>query len=172
MHGQELKSKTCYRPQWISFVGIKKLMSLFTVAVRLAGVKDIDYAGRVEVFYEGRWGKICRNEWDIDDAKVVCKQLGFKSALAEFIKVDTKDENVSIAMSNVACTGQEYVLASCKRLDREHKCVDNIGAQALCEPSKLKSGTVENVRLVILCCGAYITLQGLLEFHGFKPTED
>ena len=147
-------------------------MSLFTVAVRLAGVKDIDYAGRVEVFYEGRWGKICRNEWDIDDAKVVCKQLGFKSALAEFIKVDTKDENVSIAMSNVACTGQESVLASCKRLDREHKCVDNIGAQALCEPSKLKSGTVENVRLAILCCGANITLQGLLEFHGFKPRED
>ncbi|XP_067025673.1 inactive tyrosine-protein kinase 7-like [Acropora muricata] len=109
-------------------------MSLFTVAVRLAGVKDIDYAGRVEVFYEGRWSKICRNEWDIDDAKVVCKQLGFKSALAEFIKVDTKEENVSIAMSNVACTGQESVLASCKRLDREHKCVDDIGAQALCEP--------------------------------------
>ena len=86
--------------------------------------------------------------------------------------MDTKDENVSIVMSNVACTGQESVLASCKRLDREHKCVDNIGAQALCEPRKLKSGTVENVRLVILCCGAYITLQGLLESHGFKPRED
>ena len=147
-------------------------MSLFTVAVRLAGVKNIDYAGGVEVFYEGRWGKICRNEWGIDDVKVVCKQLGFKSALAEFIGVDTKDENVSIAMSNVACTGQESVLGSCKRLDREHKCADNIGAHALCEPSKLKSGTVENVRHVILCCGAYITLQGLLEFHGFKPRED
>ena len=120
------------------------LMSLLTVAVRLAGVKDIAYAGRVEVFYEGKWGKICRNEWDIDDVTVVCKQLGFKSALAEFIRMETKDENVSIAMSNVACTGQESVLASCKRLDREHKCVDNIGAQALCEPSKLKSATVKN----------------------------
>ena len=119
-------------------------MSLFKVPVRLAGVKDIDYAGRVEVFYEGKWGKICRNEWDIDDVKVVCKQLGFKSALAEFIRKDTKDENVSIAMSNVACTGQESVLASCKRLDREHKCVDDIGAQALCEPSKLKSATFKN----------------------------
>ena len=146
------------------------LMPLLTVAVRLAGVKDIAYAGRVEVFYGGKWGKICRNEWNIKNAKVVCKQLGFKSALAEFITVDTKDENVSIAMSNVACTGQESVLASCKRLDQKHKCVDNIGAQALCEPSKLKSATVENVCLVIFCCGAYITLQGL--FHGFKLRED
>ena len=114
------------------------LMPLFTVAVRLAGIKDIDYAGRVEVFYGGKWGKICRNEWNINNVKVVCKQLGFKSALAEFIRVDTKDEKVSIAMSNVACTGQESVLASCKLLDQEHECVDNIGAQALCEPSKLK----------------------------------
>ena len=145
-------------------------MPLFTVAVRLAGIKDIDYAGRVEVFYGGKWGKICRNEWNINNVKVVCKQLGFKSALAEFIRVDTKDERVSIAMSNVACTGQESVLASCKLLDQEHECVDNIGAQALCEPSKLKSSTVENVCLVIFNCGAYITLRGL--FHGFKLRED
>ena len=145
-------------------------MPLLTVAVRLAGVKDIAYAGRVEVFYGGKWGKICRNEWNIKNAKVVCKQLGFKSALAEFIGMDTKDENVSIAMSNVACTGKESVLASCKRLDQKHECVDNIGAQALCEPSKLKSDTIDNVCLVIFCCGAYTRLQGL--FHGFKLRED
>ena len=145
-------------------------MSVFTVAVRLAGVKDIDYAGRVEVFYEGKWGKICRNEWDINDVKVVCKQLGFKSALAEFIGMNTKDENISVAMSNVGCTGQESVLASCKRFDGVHKCVDNKGAQALCEPSKLKSANVdhENVRYVILRCGAYITLQGLLVFMAMN----
>ena len=112
-------------------------VSFFTVPVRLAGVDGINYAGRVEVFYEGKWGKICRNKWDINDVKVVCRQLGFQSALAEFIGMDTKDENISVAMSNVACTGQEPVLASCKRLDGKHNCVNNIGAQALCEPSKL-----------------------------------
>ena len=114
----------------------------FTVPVRLAGVNDIDYAGRVEVFYQGKWGKICRNEWDIDDVKVVCRQLGFQSAVAEFIGMDTKDENISVAMSDVACTGQESVLASCKRRDGNHRCRDNIGVQALCEPSKWKSGNV------------------------------
>ena len=114
-------------------------VSFFTVPVRLSGVNGINYAGRVEVFYQGKWGKICRNEWDINDVKVVCRQLGFQSALAEFIGMDTKDENISVAMSNVACKGQESVLASCKRLDGEHiECVDNIGAQALCEPSKWK----------------------------------
>ncbi|XP_044182087.1 leucine-rich repeats and immunoglobulin-like domains protein 3 [Acropora millepora] len=37
-------------------------------------------------------------------------------------------------MSDVACTGQESVLASCKRREGNHWCVDDIGAQALCEP--------------------------------------
>ena len=115
----------------------------FTVPVRLAGVNDINYAGRVEVFYQGKWGKICRNEWDINDVKVVCRQLGFQSALAEFIGMDTKDETISVVMSDVECTGQESVLASCKRLDGKHdKCVDNIGAQALCVPSKWKLNNV------------------------------
>ena len=115
------------------------LISFFTVPVRLVGVNDINSAGRVEVFYQGKWGKICRDEWGIDDVKVDCRQLGFQSAVAEFIGMDTKDENISVAMSNVACTGQESALASCKRLDgKDVECVDNIGAQALCQPSKWK----------------------------------
>ena len=110
--------------------------------MRLVGVKGINYAGRVEVLYQGKWGKICRNDWDITDVKVVCRQLGFQSALAEFIGVSTRDDAISVVMSNVACTGQESVLASCNRVDGEHNCMDYIGAQALCEPSKWKSANV------------------------------
>ena len=117
-------------------------VSLFTVPVRLAGVDGVNYAGRVEVFYEGKWGKICRNEWDINDVKVVCRQLGFQSAIAEFLRMDTKDENISFAMSHVACTGQESGLASCRRRDGANRCSNKIGAQALCEPSKWKSANV------------------------------
>ena len=117
-------------------------VSLFTVPVRLAGVDGVNYAGRVEVFYQRKWNKICRTEWDINDVKVVCRQLGFKSAIAEFLRMDTKDETISFAMSHVACTGQESVLASCMRQDGENWCSNKIGAQALCEPSKWKSANV------------------------------
>ena len=96
----------------------------------------------MEVFYQRKWGKICRDKWDINNAKVVCRQLGFQSALVEFIEMDTTDHTISVAMSDVACTGQESVLAFCKRRDGNHQCVDNIGAQALCEPSKSKSANV------------------------------
>ena len=72
--------------------------SLITVPVRLAGVEGVNHAGRVEVFYQGKWGKICRNNWDINDVKVVCRQLGFPSALAELISVNTRNDTISVVM--------------------------------------------------------------------------
>ena len=46
--------------------------------IRLTGAdKSSPWEGRVEVNVHGEWGTICNKEWDLIDAKVLCRELGY-----------------------------------------------------------------------------------------------
>ena len=38
--------------------------------------------GRVEVFYDDNWGTVCDDGWGMEDADVLCKELGYPGALS------------------------------------------------------------------------------------------
>ena len=52
-----------------------------TGAVRLVG-SAFTTQGTVEVCYENIWGSVCSTSWDVYEASVVCKQLGYNGKVA------------------------------------------------------------------------------------------
>eukprot|EP00731_Ephydatia_muelleri_P001646 Em0001g1646a len=69
--------------------------------------------GRVEVQYNGVWGTVCGDSWDINDATVACRQLGYYGAVRAFTNARFGQGTGTIWMSDVACTGSESSLGKC-----------------------------------------------------------
>ena len=47
-------------------------------------------AGRVEVFYSGRWGTVCSNGFDLTDARVLCQMLTGSSTVLRYGTVESE----------------------------------------------------------------------------------
>ena len=94
---------------------------ILEIQVRLQGPESNEGVGRVEVFYQGEWGTICddkwddnhENRWDINDANVVCRQLGFSGAKAIVPSWKVPDGSGKVWLGKVACRGSEKSIARC-----------------------------------------------------------
>lgn len=89
--------------------------------------------GRVEIYYNGEWGTICDDAWDIDDAKVVCRQLGFQVALQAYRGATHGQGTGPIWIDDVACSGSESHLYDCRHRGwGNHDCTHSRDVSVKC----------------------------------------
>ncbi|NXQ31287.1 C163A protein, partial [Alaudala cheleensis] len=85
-----------------------------SLELRLAG-GDSPCAGRVEVKLRGQWGSVRDDNWDMEDAEVVCQHLGCGSASGAYTALDrfgVGEGPVSLVL--VDCSGHESTFWDCE----------------------------------------------------------
>ena len=70
-------------------------------------------AGRVEVNHNGVWGTVCDDIWDLQDAMVVCRQLGYGTAVSALRLAAFGRGSGQIWYDDVRCSGLEANLTQC-----------------------------------------------------------
>lgn len=80
--------------------------------MRLVGGDSV-CSGRVEILYNDQWGTVCDDNWDINDAEVVCREMKCGSAV-EVKKGAFFGSGVGkIWLDRVRCSGTEGSLFNC-----------------------------------------------------------
>ncbi|NWI11666.1 C163A protein, partial [Crypturellus soui] len=70
-------------------------------------------AGRVEVYVQGAWSRVCEDNWDLWDAAVVCRQLGCGMALAVPRSAHYGQGSGPVWLGTGGCMGTEATLWHC-----------------------------------------------------------
>ncbi|XP_064608929.1 scavenger receptor cysteine-rich type 1 protein M160-like isoform X2 [Liolophura sinensis] len=93
-------------------VSCKSLEEL-DVPIRLAGGAD-NTTGRLELFYDGQWGTVCRYYFSAKSAEVACRQLGLPYTDATLINSFGDPATSPIWLNYLKCKGGESHIIQCR----------------------------------------------------------
>ena len=115
-------------------------ISVGTCSTQLRLVNGGDrYAGRVEVLRNGVWQTVCDDSWDMFEADVVCRQLGYGRARSAVSITDSDfgeggSQQLELSWS---CSGTERCLEACRRfaVSDSTRCSSSQNAGVICSLS-------------------------------------
>lgn len=123
-------------------MALPPLLWMWLLVAGTQGVRDGDMRlangdapneGRVEIFYGGRWGTVCDNLWDLVDAGVVCRALGFENATEALGRAAFGPGTGPVMLDEVQCSGTEPSLANCSSLGwLQSRCGHSQDAGVVC----------------------------------------
>ena len=72
--------------------------------------------GRLEIYFEDRWGSVCENGWGSRSAEVVCRELGFARPVRTTKGSDYTyigSDSSPVWLDEVQCNGDEKKVINC-----------------------------------------------------------
>uniref|UniRef100_A0A8C5ZAK5 Scavenger receptor cysteine-rich type 1 protein M130 n=1 Tax=Marmota marmota marmota TaxID=9994 RepID=A0A8C5ZAK5_MARMA len=127
-------------------------------------------SGRVEVWHGGSWGTVCDDSWDLNDAQVVCQQLGCGKAEMALKEAAFGQGTGPIWLNQVKCRGNETSLWDCPARPWGHTdCGHKEDAAVQCQPgTSLRSANATgHSSLIALLILGVILLASLITFLVF-----
>ncbi|XP_072549824.1 scavenger receptor cysteine-rich domain-containing protein DMBT1-like [Salminus brasiliensis] len=120
--------------------------------------------GRVEVYHDGQWGTVCGNNWDMNDAEVVCRQMGCGRAVRALHSADFGQGSGPIILDDVGCSGSESNLTSCSHKGPGiNNCSHSEDAGVVC------SDVLQSPTFTLISSKSNVSLGDVVQFRCTSP---
>ena len=138
-------------------------MLIGALNIRLAG-GSTGFEGRVEQYYAGSWSTVCDDGWDLNNAKVVCRQVGLGGAVRATTGSFFGRGAGRAILSDVDCTGSETALGWCLHSGWiSRSCSQTAGV--VCEGKVKLKDVCMYIRIYVCLC---VCMYPMYVYMGFQ----
>ncbi|XP_019947587.2 scavenger receptor cysteine-rich type 1 protein M130-like isoform X1 [Paralichthys olivaceus] len=96
--------------------------------------------GRVEVFYDGHWSRVCSSDWGTLEADILCKEINCGTPVAAVVMPHFEGTHDRSGVKT-SCFGNESTIAQCALQELKQSCEDATVFCSNSKPIRLMNGT-------------------------------